>query len=84
MTLKQFFTTALILLGLPVTVPLTLLLFWIKCSMNASDNLMNLLDDEHNTTEPNYVVEAIDDFNKRSRAKNAEDWHIKGKVKMNE
>ena len=83
MTGKLFFIVLLIFIGLPIIVPLTLLLFWYKCAMNAAEKIIDNLDDTN--TEPNYVVEAIDDFNKRSRAAtDAEDWHVKGKVKMNE
>jgi len=71
MTGKLFFTVLLIIIGLPIIVPLTLLLFWYKCAMNAAEKIIDNLDDTD--TEPDYVVEAIDDFNKRSsRAKAAE------------
>ena len=49
--------------------------------------MMDVLDDTEieSESEPAYIVEAIEDFKKKSRDKLAkEDWHVKGKVKMKE
>lgn len=55
--MKDFFIFSLILIGLPVIVPLTLVLFWYRCALNAAEKLVDVLDD---TTEPVAVVEHLD------------------------
>lgn len=69
MTGKEFAILFLTLLGLPVIIPTVLMTFWIKCAINAGDNIYTLLIDTVDT-EPVAVVEAIEDFKKRCEAAN--------------
>jgi hypothetical protein len=67
MSTKQILMVLLLAVSLPVTVPLTLIIFWGRCALNASEKMMSVLDDEE--TEPVAMVESLDDIGKQFEKK---------------